>query len=90
MVKPFATTLRCRIFGHQGGAPVLNEGLYFTRCERCSRDLIRQPGGDWYAVPPGMRVVWKEEGRHAIAPMDALNLAHGGRWAQMSKKPPRS
>ena len=44
-----------------------NEGYYFTRCERCARDLVRLPDGPWF-VPRGYRVVWLTEPPAAVKP----------------------
>lgn len=50
----------------QGHAPadeqVWNRGYSFSKCRRCSCDLIRSDAS-WDIVPRGHRVVWKE-GRH--------------------------
>ena len=61
--------LLCRILDHRRALPVIhNHGLLFATCQRCGADLVREPRAPWRAVPRGFRVVWKEQGRHAIAP----------------------
>lgn len=56
-------SLLCFIQGHSpAGDQVWNRGYAFSKCRRCSCDLIRSDG-DWDIVPRGHRVVWKG-GRH--------------------------
>lgn len=51
-------SIACSFGQHKAGPdPVWNAGFYFTRCSRCSRDLIRGQGA-WQQVPAGYRVVW--------------------------------
>jgi hypothetical protein len=38
-----------------------NQGLYFSRCARCERDMVRSLAS-WRAVPRGFRVVWRQAG----------------------------
>jgi hypothetical protein len=52
-------SLLCALGGHEAAeAEIYNSGYYFSRCRRCSRDMIRS-GAAWREVPPGHRVVWK-------------------------------
>jgi hypothetical protein len=56
-------SILCALGGHEAAAnEVYNGGYYFSRCRRCSRDMIRC-GAAWQMVPNGHRVVWKS-GRH--------------------------
>lgn len=52
-------SILCRILGHKASAePVWNEGFYFSRCSRCSADLVRIPGEPWH-IPRKAQVVWR-------------------------------
>ena len=52
-------SILCAIGGHEANAgEVYNSGYWFSRCRRCSRDMIRA-GGAWDLVPRGHRVVWR-------------------------------
>lgn len=54
-------SLLCRIRFHAPvSRPVWNDGFFFGRCTRCSRELIRGPQARWTRVPAGHRVVWRE------------------------------
>lgn len=51
--------LLCGLGLHRGGQVLgHNNGYSFARCERCGRDLVREPGGKW-REPRGYRVVWR-------------------------------
>ena len=52
--------------GHLHGTEILNEGLFFATCKRCRRDIIRQGGWEWDAVPAGVRVMWHPTGHHGV------------------------
>jgi hypothetical protein len=60
-------SLLCAIGGHEAAAgEVYNSGYWFSRCRRCTRDMIRA-GGSWEVVPQGHRVVWRSgSGSHSI------------------------
>jgi hypothetical protein len=59
----------CNLGWHRVSADVRwNSGYYFSRCERCGRDLVRTIYGRWH-VPRGYRVVWQK-----AAPAHALPL----------------
>jgi CheY-like chemotaxis protein len=48
----------CRLKGHDPHSDeVCNAGRCFTRCRRCSADLVKK-GQAWEPVPKGYRVVW--------------------------------
>ena len=52
-------SILCAITGHEAHRrEVYNSGFHFSRCRRCSRDMIRA-GGEWRMVPGGYRVAWK-------------------------------
>jgi hypothetical protein len=51
---------------------VRNQGLEFSRCRRCGRDLVRS-GRSWRGVPRGFRVVWRSA---APAPLEASAFQH--------------
>jgi hypothetical protein len=51
--------LACLLDGHQAGyADVRNQGLSFSQCRLCGRDLIRMRGG-WKPPPKHFRIVWR-------------------------------
>ncbi|TFI57090.1 cell division protein FtsZ [Sphingomonas parva] len=51
-------TSSCRFRKHQAQpSAIYNQGFYFSTCRNCGEDMIRT-GGDWQAVPKGLRVVW--------------------------------
>ena len=60
-------SLLCAIGGHEAApGEVYNSGYWFSRCRRCTRDMIRA-GGSWEIVPSGHRVVWRPgTGNHSI------------------------
>ncbi|AJP71424.1 hypothetical protein [Sphingomonas hengshuiensis] len=67
----------CSVLGH---VPVAtrhqNQGLEFSVCHHCGRDLIHSIGdGDWVAVPAGFHVVWREFGRAGDAASVAERMA---------------
>ncbi len=50
----------CAIAGHSASDRVIrNEGVSFSRCTRCSADLV-ETDGRWGTPPAGYRVVWKK------------------------------
>ena len=52
-------SLACLIGRHRARpSAVRNQGLYFSHCARCERDMVRSLGA-WRAVPRGFRVVWR-------------------------------
>ncbi|HYG28651.1 MAG TPA: hypothetical protein VD887_00390 [Allosphingosinicella sp.] len=52
-------SILCFIQGHSASdEQVWNRGYSFSRCRRCSCDMIRSDA-DWDVVPRGHRVVWK-------------------------------
>jgi hypothetical protein len=54
-------TLLCSIAGHSAQTTHRrNQGLDFSICHHCGRDLIRTALGEWTQVPRGLRVVWRE------------------------------
>lgn len=51
--------LSCLIGRHSPQpSAVKNQGLTFSRCAGCERDLVRSRGR-WQEVPKGFRVVWR-------------------------------
>lgn len=38
---------------------IWNEGLFFSTCHHCGRDLVRPLTGKWTPVPKGLRVAWR-------------------------------
>ena len=51
--------LSCLFNRHEAGAvSARNQGLDFSRCAHCRRDLVRSRRR-WQAVPRGFRVVWR-------------------------------
>jgi len=60
-------SILCAIGGHEAAdGEVYNSGYWFSRCRRCSCDMIRA-GGAWETVPQGHRVVWRPGfGNHSI------------------------
>jgi hypothetical protein len=70
--------LACRFGRHRARASaVRNQGLYFSQCLRCERDMVRSLGR-WRPVPKGFRVVWRSAG--APDPI-AVNLPVASRSA---------
>ena len=52
-------SLACLVGRHRARpSAVRNQGLYFSRCARCERDMVRSLGA-WRPVPSGFRVVWR-------------------------------
>ena len=73
-------SIRCRILGHMPNGPgVYNEGLYFSRCDRCGVDLFRQKVGNWSPLPRQLRVKWDTKGSHSVTPWRAANWTRGRR-----------
>lgn len=66
-------TLACLMGRHaRVTSEVRNQGLAFSRCRKCRRDLVHS-GRGWRSVPRGFRVVWR---RPAVRrrPLDAAQL----------------
>lgn len=59
-------TISC-LFGRHRARPgaVRNQGLEFSRCERCARDMVRSRSA-WRLVPRGFRVVWRQAGATGV------------------------
>jgi hypothetical protein len=54
--------LACLLGSHEARASaVRNQGLYFSACLHCERDMVRSLGR-WQKVPKGFRVVWRGAG----------------------------
>jgi hypothetical protein len=54
--------LACLLGRHEARASALrNQGLYFSACLHCERDMVRSLG-HWQLVPKGFRVVWRGPG----------------------------
>jgi len=50
----------CSLAGHRPSERTMrNAGYHFSRCVRCSVDLVHQDGR-WVTAPRGFRIVWKE------------------------------
>lgn len=81
--------LRC-LAGHHAAYPsnLRNQGLYFSSCRNCGRDMVRSRT-KWRRVPSGFRVVWRpaEQVGHDIMP-DAPAQAVG-RPASVAPRPRR-
>ena len=59
--------LACLFGRHRARASaVRNQGLYFSRCAHCERDMVRSLGR-WRPVPKGFRVVWRSASADPIA-----------------------
>jgi len=70
---------------------VRNQGLEFSRCRRCGRDLVRS-GRSWRAVPEGFRVVWRSSAPELgeISAMQLLlDLPPVGRALTLLERPRR-
>ncbi|HYI38899.1 MAG TPA: hypothetical protein VE053_01115 [Allosphingosinicella sp.] len=65
----------CRA-GHHSARPstLCNQGIYFSTCSRCDRDMIRTRAG-WKRLAPGFRVVWKPAVRRPAANLPAIYVA---------------
>ena len=51
----------CKLEFHTAAPSSLwNDGHYFSVCTRCGQNLIRTSQSRWIAVPPHMKVVWRE------------------------------
>jgi hypothetical protein len=84
-----ATPLLCRLGLHRAERGARwNQGLFFSRCERCGRSLVRSEHGRW-RVPHGYRVVWRplRPGEEAVPPPSAVpggaRFAPAGRGAEL-------
>lgn len=56
----------CSVLGHLPGAQVRNEGLIFSTCVQCEKEIISQPGCRWNLVPRGVRVAWYPSGHRGV------------------------
>jgi cell division protein FtsZ len=79
--SPAAKALRprrtspCRFRRHQAQpSAIYNQGFYFSTCRNCGEDMIRT-GGDWQAVPKGLRVVWPGSAPAASGPAPSAAAA---------------
>lgn len=62
----------CRAGRHSARpSTLLNQGLYFSTCSRCDRDMIRR-GARWTRIGRGFRVVWKPARAVPVAILPAL------------------
>ncbi len=60
--------LICRIGGHRASSETIrNAGRHFSRCTRCSSDLVEEDGA-WATAPAGFRIVWKKLPDPFVAP----------------------
>jgi hypothetical protein len=60
-------SILCRLAGHAVIKKAKwNDGLYFSRCDRCGSDIVRRPQGKWKTPPKNRRVVWKLLDPHDI------------------------
>ena len=55
-------------------ATVANQGFLFSKCQRCSHDLVSSRSGppSWQPVPEGFRVAWRETD---LSVFDRISLA---------------
>src|SRR5688572_27044927 len=54
-------SLLCQLNRHAAHNDVIeNEGRRFSRCRRCSIDLVER-GKSWGAAPKGYRIVWRSK-----------------------------
>ncbi|HZF42222.1 MAG TPA: hypothetical protein VEZ48_02300 [Sphingomonadaceae bacterium] len=49
----------CMLRHLAGEKSIWNEGLFFSTCQHCGRDLVRPLSGKWTPVPKGLRVAWR-------------------------------
>ena len=53
-------SLACLLKMHRAApGEVWNNGLFFSRCACCEKQLIRRRGEAWEEIPKGFKVVWK-------------------------------
>ena len=65
----------CRVGGHSARPSTLcNQGMYFSTCSRCDRDMTCS-GSRWKLVAPGFRVVWKPVARTSAPKLPAAYVA---------------
>lgn len=65
----------CRAGRHRARPSTLcNQGIYFSTCSRCDRDMVRS-GARWKRIAPGFRVVWKRPMRRSVANLPTLYVA---------------
>ncbi|BAV64971.1 tyrosine-protein kinase family protein [Sphingobium cloacae] len=71
-------------------AVVWNEGVGFSRCLHCSRELVRRADTPWSRVPRGYRIVWRAA-RAAGAARDPLRANanfHAAAWRGAASRKP--
>lgn len=69
----------CNMGWHRVSADVRwNSGYYFSRCQRCGRDLVRTIYGRWH-VPRGYRVVWQPAAPAGSLPLGLDRRVPAGR-----------
>ncbi|MGZ8348389.1 MAG: hypothetical protein ACXWU2_00035 [Allosphingosinicella sp.] len=68
-------SLTCLVGYHSPRSTIVsNQGLHFSTCRRCRRELVHS-GRSWRRVPKGLRVVWKARaGAPASAPPPCREL----------------
>lgn len=51
----------CHVIGHiRPASAVWNNGYFFSHCDRCEREIIRESGeARWKPVPKGYQVCWR-------------------------------
>jgi hypothetical protein len=83
-------SLMCLLRGHRAAPQeTYNCGYWFSRCERCARDMVRS-GKSWQPVPRGHRVVWKSgPAWHSLAPDFGAHLPVLHRDSHLPAHPPR-
>jgi hypothetical protein len=58
----------CAIAGHPVSARAIkNAGMNFSRCTRCSADLV-EADGRWGSPPTGYKVIWRKQPEPAELP----------------------
>lgn len=63
-VSKLEPSVLCILGKHKPVSPVKeNEGMGFSRCERCGTELVRTGTNAWKTVPKGSRVVWRQSGQ---------------------------
>jgi hypothetical protein len=52
-------SIACSLVGHRPSAEsIRNDGHHFSRCTRCSSDLV-ETDNSWSTAPKGYRIVWR-------------------------------
>lgn len=77
--------LLCTLSRHRPApAAIENQGFLFSRCQRCSHDLVSSSSEtpSWQPVPDGFRVAWRETDLSVFA---SIPLTHRA-WAGMRRK----